>query len=135
MCDTRSFDRACVQADHSRPEGLLAFGERQKRRNFQQKLAKHPAESLTQSENRRMVQRPTAVVRLNPKFTEAYLLSLPDVLDASVWVSQGDLHAHVTVGPNHALNADTIRAACMTDLGELGTPKSVLLISSSGYAA
>lgn len=82
-----------------------------------------------------MALKPTAVIRLDPKNTESYLLSLPDVLDASVWVSQGDLHAHVTVGPNHAMNPEMIRAACLTDLGEQGTPKNVILITSNRYAA
>lgn len=70
-----------------------------------------------------------AVVAINDlKQIEEFLMSLPHVLDASVWVSQGRLLAHVTVSNWAPVVAKTFQAACMDSLGVHHTPEEVFLI-------
>ncbi len=62
------------------------------------------------------------------KGVEGFLLSLPDVLDASVWISNGRLMAHVTVPQGASVVPNTFRAACLRELGVHLTPEEVYLI-------
>lgn len=62
------------------------------------------------------------------KGVEEFLLSLPDVLDASVWISNGRLMAHVTVPQGAAVVPNSFRAACLNALGVHLTPEEVYLI-------
>lgn len=69
------------------------------------------------------------------KLTEQYLLGMSDVLDASVWWSDGALNAHVTVTEDSPLERRDIQAACMTDLGLHQTPRALRLEMRKRYAA
>lgn len=69
------------------------------------------------------------------RLTEQYLLGMADVLDASVWWSDGALNAHVTIAEDSSLERRHIQAACMTDLGIHQTPRAVKLVMRRRYAA
>lgn len=72
---------------------------------------------------------------IDPKLTESFLLSQPAVVDASVWFSNGDLHAHVTVIDEYAGTRRELQAACMEQLGLHQTPRDILLIQARPRAA
>lgn len=65
--------------------------------------------------------------KANPKLTETYLMNLAGVLDASVFWSQGDLNAHVTVLGDTPFTEKDIQRCCMEDLGLHQTPRNVTL--------
>ena len=71
---------------------------------------------------------------VDPKLTEAYLLEIPEVLDASVWWTQGTLFAHVTTF-DEALSERAIQRACLDDLGPQQTPRQVTLVAARSFAA
>jgi hypothetical protein len=71
---------------------------------------------------------------VDPKLTEAYLLSMSHVLDASVWWTDGDLHAHVTAFDG-SVSEREIRFACIDDLGVHQTPGKITLVASRPRAA
>ncbi len=72
---------------------------------------------------------------IDPKLTENFLLSQPDVLDASVWFTQGNLLAHVTVLDEVGLNARALQSACLEELGVHQTPREIRLIAARPRAA
>ena len=72
---------------------------------------------------------------IDPKLTENFLLTQPDVLDASVWFSQGNLMAQVTVIDEVGLNARALQGACMEELGVHQTPRQIRLIAARPRAA
>lgn len=72
---------------------------------------------------------------IDPKLTENFLLSQPEVLDASVWFSQGSLLAHVTVCDETTVNHRALQAACMDELGLHQTPREIRLIHARPRAA
>lgn len=72
---------------------------------------------------------------IDPKLTENFLLTQPDVLDASVWFSQGNLMAQVTVLDEVGLNARALQGACMEELGVHQTPRQIRLIAARPRAA
>lgn len=59
---------------------------------------------------------------------ETFIRDLPYVEAAAVWVSNGRLLAHVTVHEFTPVVPNTIRAACLTELGAHLTPEEVYLI-------
>lgn len=65
--------------------------------------------------------------QLDPKVTEAFLLSFPDVLDASVWMGDHELAAHVSLHEHSALGEADLRRACAQELGLLQAPRSISL--------
>ncbi|HRF58859.1 MAG TPA: hypothetical protein PLH94_02965 [Fimbriimonadaceae bacterium] len=67
---------------------------------------------------------------VDPKLTECYLLGRNDVLDASVWLSDGMLHAHVTTFDRGGIDRDTLRRACLEELGIHQTPREVTLVAA-----
>jgi hypothetical protein len=67
---------------------------------------------------------------VDPKLTECYLLGRSDVLDASVWLSEGTLYAHVTTFDRGGIDSDTLRRACLEDLGIHQTPREVTLVAA-----
>ena len=71
----------------------------------------------------------------NPRATEAFLLTHPDVLDASVWMTDGRLLAHVTVHDDSALSPGALRLACAEELGLHLTPAEIVLMSARRRAA
>jgi len=78
----------------------------------------------------------TAVVAIRDlKAVEEFLMDLPYVEDASVWVSKGRLLAHVTVPTTAAVVSNTVRAACRKELGDELTPEEVYLIPDSAMVA
>jgi len=72
---------------------------------------------------------------IDAKLTERYLLGLSEVLDASVWWSEGELNAHVTVSDDSELDKRSLQAACLFDLGVHQTPRSVELVARRSRAA
>jgi hypothetical protein len=62
---------------------------------------------------------------INPKITEQYLLSLNDVLDASVLWCEGDLHAYITVPEDEVMSRGDIQKSCMEELGLHQTPRQI----------
>ena len=77
----------------------------------------------------------TAVRGIDPKLTESFLLSQPDVVDASVWFLDGELQAHVTVLDQAEVSRRTLQAACMDELGLHQTPRDIMLIQARPRAA
>ena len=73
--------------------------------------------------------------RINPKVTESFLLMQPDVLDASVWLSDGRMHAHVTVHDETAWSAGKLKLACAEELGIHQTPAEILFMFARKRAA
>jgi hypothetical protein len=59
---------------------------------------------------------------------ETFIRELPYVETASVWVSNGRLLAHVTIHEFTPVVPNTIRAACLHELGAHLTPEEVYLI-------
>lgn len=72
---------------------------------------------------------------IDPKLTENFLLTQPDVIDASVWFTHGNLLAHVTVLDEADLNAVALQSACMEELGIHQTPREIRLIAARPRAA
>lgn len=72
---------------------------------------------------------------INVKLTERYLMGMADVLDASVWWSNGQLNAFVTVVDDSDLSRRNIQAACMNDLGVHQTPRTLELVMKRKLAA
>lgn len=72
---------------------------------------------------------------IDPKLTESFLLTQPDVLDASVWFSRGDLLAHVTVFDENDVNSRSLQALCLDELGVHQTPREIRLSQARPRAA
>ncbi len=69
------------------------------------------------------------------KVTENFLLSQPDVLDASVWVNDGQLLAHVTISAGSNWTSRALQAACTKELGAKATPTELVLFWARTKAA
>jgi len=77
-----------------------------------------------------------AVVAIHDlKEIEMFLMDLPYVEDASVWLSKGRLLAHVTIPTWAPVVPNTIRAACRSEFGEGMTPDEVYLIGDGSMVA
>ena len=74
-------------------------------------------------------------IGVDPKLTEQFLLSQPEVFNASVWLSAGQMHAHVTVSDHADWTRSSIQLACMAELGADQTPREVTLVASRRLAA
>jgi hypothetical protein len=72
---------------------------------------------------------------IDPKQTENFLLTLPEVLDASVWFADQGLMAHVTVTGDKSITARKLQSECMHRLGLHQTPREVYLIWSNQLVA
>ncbi|MEA2554508.1 MAG: hypothetical protein QOJ65_2684 [Fimbriimonadaceae bacterium] len=72
---------------------------------------------------------------VDPKATESFLLMQPDVLDASVWFTEGRLHAHVTVHDDSGLSSGALRLACAEELGIHQTPADIMFVCARRRAA
>lgn len=64
------------------------------------------------------------------KATEQFLLAQPDVLDASVWMNDGLLMAHVTLSEGSQWTEKALRVACARALGMENTPSEVVLLGA-----
>lgn len=74
-------------------------------------------------------------VGIDPRTTERFLLSLPEVVDASVWVEDRGMLAHVTVSGDPSLTARRIQSECLHELGVHQTPREVYLIWANQLVA
>ena len=73
--------------------------------------------------------------RFDPKRTEQFLLSLPGVLDASVWVRDEALKAHVTGDAFAELNDKELQTACLDALGLHQVPRQIVMLRAHPLAA
>ena len=71
----------------------------------------------------------------DPKLTERFLLTHADVLDASVWYDDGELHAHVTCHDATNLTPRDLRTLCACELGIQHTPNRFIFVSARSRAA
>jgi len=62
---------------------------------------------------------------INPRLTEQYLLSMTEVIDASVMWSEGVLHAYVTVPDDLPVSRHALQSRCMEELGLHQTPRVI----------
>lgn len=62
-------------------------------------------------------------------------MTLPDVVDASVWYADRGLMAHVTVTGEQPITARKIQAECLEKLGVHQTPHDVFLIWANHLVA
>lgn len=72
---------------------------------------------------------------LDLKAVEGCLMEHPDVIDASVWWSDGVLCAHVTVFERHDCRISGLQEACLERLGANHTPTRVTLMAARNLAA
>lgn len=70
-----------------------------------------------------------------PKVTERFLLSQSDVVDASVWYSNGQLGAHVTLLEGSTWDERRLKVACARELGLEYTPSSFTILAARTRAA
>jgi hypothetical protein len=68
---------------------------------------------------------------VDPKLTEQFLLAQDDVQDASVWITNHKLHAHVTSAPGSKLSETRLLEVCHSQIGADQTPVEILLIGHS----
>lgn len=73
--------------------------------------------------------------RADTQAIEAFLLSQPGVLDASVWLDQGRLNAHVTLPDDSEWDAFGLKRLCAETLGIHRTPVRILLFGARRKAA
>jgi hypothetical protein len=66
----------------------------------------------------------------NTKITEDFLLNLPDVLDASVWIHEDRLCGHVTLSEGSAWTERSLKGECARELGLQATPSEIMLIAA-----
>jgi hypothetical protein len=65
---------------------------------------------------------------VDPKITEEFLLAQEDVRDASVWICDQKLHAHVTQAKGSQLSERLLKQKCESHIGTEQTPVEILLI-------
>lgn len=73
--------------------------------------------------------------RVDLKATESFLLNQEGVIDASVWLNDGDLIANIVVHDDKRISADNLQRACLVELGERQTPKRVLVMTNRRRSA
>lgn len=73
--------------------------------------------------------------RVDLKATESFLLNQEGVIDASVWLNNGDLIANIVVYDERRVTADNLQRACLVELGERQTPKQLMLMSNRRRSA
>jgi hypothetical protein len=73
--------------------------------------------------------------KIDPKLTEQYLLTQPDVVDASVWFEQGEMRAHVTLLDTSEMTPHELRLQCACELGLHLTPKHFVCLCARPKAA
>lgn len=69
----------------------------------------------------------TPPVGIDPKRTENFLLTQPDVIDASVFLVQGRLMAHVTTLDESSYTPIELQRMCAVELGLHQTPRDVVV--------
>jgi hypothetical protein len=71
---------------------------------------------------------------INPKLTEAFLLSQSAVLDASVLWHDGNLYAYVTVDEGSEIRPVDLQRECVEVLGLHQTPRNIKLMRGRTFA-
>ncbi len=71
---------------------------------------------------------------LNLRITEDFLLGQVGVVDASVWVDSGSLHAHVTLHDDAECNALELQDRCAAHIGADCTPSAFVVIHGNRRA-
>lgn len=71
---------------------------------------------------------PRATTTLDTKVTEQFLLSQPEILDASVWFDDGQMIAHVTIHDKTGWDELRLGHACVQTIGTQLTPSRFVLI-------
>jgi hypothetical protein len=77
----------------------------------------------------------TLIRGIDPKLTEQFLLTQPDVVDASVWWNGDRLYAHVIVAEEANYTRRELQAACLETLGLPQTPHELTLVAARRLAA
>ena len=72
---------------------------------------------------------------MDPKVTQQYLLGQAGVVDAAVWLEQGEMRAEVTLLDPAELTPQSLRLQCACELGLQFTPRSVVCLSMRPRAA
>lgn len=65
---------------------------------------------------------------VDPKITEQFLLEQEEVEDASVWIRDKKLHAHVTRSKGSQLDETSLKSFCEYHIGAEQTPTQIILI-------
>jgi hydroxymethylglutaryl-CoA reductase len=65
---------------------------------------------------------------IDPKITEEFLLAQEEVIDASVWIFQRRLRAHVTSTNGSGLSETVLKQICENCIGHEQTPEAIVLI-------
>jgi hypothetical protein len=73
--------------------------------------------------------------RVDFKLTESLLISQPGVLDASVWLAEGRLMAHVTLSQHADWSERGLKVLCARELGLTQTPSQVMMLQARSLAA
>jgi hypothetical protein len=71
----------------------------------------------------------------DPRLTERFLLTQPEVIEASVWFEHGELNAFVTLIDSARVSARDLRIECASNLGLELTPKHFVLQCARPKAA
>jgi hypothetical protein len=66
---------------------------------------------------------------IDPKLTESCLLDIENVIDASVWWSDGNLRACVAVLDANDVDSRDLQNKCLMELGVHQTPRAITLMS------
>lgn len=72
---------------------------------------------------------------VDPKLTENFLLTQPDVIDASVWMRDDRLVAHVTLPDESAWTPRELQRVCAFELGLHQTPRDFFIVAARLKAA
>lgn len=72
---------------------------------------------------------------IDPEVTERFLLSQPNVVNASVWYHRGRLHAEVAVVPGESVTPERLRSRCSKELGPNQAPIDITLVMIRPRAA
>ena len=73
---------------------------------------------------------PNPTSGIDPKLTENFLLTQPDVLDASVWMRDDRLVAHVTLPDETTWTPKKLQSACAFELGLHQTPRDFFIVQA-----
>jgi hypothetical protein len=64
---------------------------------------------------------------VDTRLTQDFLLNQPGILDASVWMSEGRLCAHVTLEDEAGWTQRELKSACAIELGLHQTPSEFVM--------
>ena len=73
--------------------------------------------------------------QVDPKLTEVFLLHIPAVVQASVWMRNGVMSAHVVVHDDSGITARSLKASIAEELGLHQTPYEITVSQARLRAA